>query len=218
MFFFAFKENETYCRFLEFFSPGPHFVIVAVVIRAVHATGNAFVITATFTYAAVEFENSVGTIFVNTAFFLAFFLLLCKIKINGLPFFCNSRAWPVLRWTLLNSWDRRSEVPSTRLAAFTFLSLRWAHFKCWWVFWAYFAYPDHVGGLCNMGTRICSLPRERRRCSLSHFLQFSLCSFLQESTRMVTSLHEVKATTGWRSPLSMSWRFPPSGSVLWPLS
>ena len=85
MFFFAFKETETYCRFLEFFSPGPHFVIVAVVIRAVHATGNAFVITATFTYAAVEFENSVGTIFVNTAFFFPlFFLLLCKIKINGL--------------------------------------------------------------------------------------------------------------------------------------
>ena len=73
MFFFAFKETKTYCRFLEFFSPGPHFVIVAVVIRAVHATGNAFVITATFTYAAVEFENSVGTIFVNTAFFKLFF-------------------------------------------------------------------------------------------------------------------------------------------------
>ena len=159
-----------------------------------------------------------GHYFCKYCFLFCFFLLLCKIKINSLPFFCNSRAWPVLRWTLLNSWDRRSEVPSTRLAAFTFLSLRWAHFKCWWVFWAYFAYPDHVGGLCNMGTRICSLPRERRRCSLSQFLQFSLCSFLQESTRMVTSLHEVKATTGWRSPLSMSWRFPPSGSVLWPLS
>ena len=81
MFFFAFKETKTYCRFLEFFSPGPHFVIVAVVIRAVHATGNAFVITATFTYAAVEFENSVGTIFVNTAFFFAFFCSYAKSRL-----------------------------------------------------------------------------------------------------------------------------------------
>jgi len=62
--------------FLEFFSPGPHFVICAVVIRAVHATGNAFVITATFTYAAVEFENSVGTIFSLTRFAMNFAQLL----------------------------------------------------------------------------------------------------------------------------------------------
>ena len=45
-------------------------------IRAVHATGNAFVITATFTYAAVEFENSVGTIFSLTRFAMNFAQLL----------------------------------------------------------------------------------------------------------------------------------------------
>ena len=32
-------------------------------IRVVHATGNALVITATFTFTAVEFQNSVGKIF-----------------------------------------------------------------------------------------------------------------------------------------------------------
>jgi len=49
--------------FLEFFSPGVWFVVTAVLIRAVHATGNAFVITATFTYCAIEFDKAVGQIF-----------------------------------------------------------------------------------------------------------------------------------------------------------
>ena len=72
----SFLRPPSYCRFLEFFAPGPHFVICAVAIRAVHATGNAFVITATFTYAAVEFENSVGTIFSLTRFAMNFAQLL----------------------------------------------------------------------------------------------------------------------------------------------
>jgi hypothetical protein len=51
--------------FLEFFAPGIEFVILAVLIRVVHATGNAMVITATFTFTAIEFQNSVGKIFVS---------------------------------------------------------------------------------------------------------------------------------------------------------
>ena len=42
--------------FLEFFNPGIEFVVLAVLIRVVHATGNALVITATFTFTAVEFQ------------------------------------------------------------------------------------------------------------------------------------------------------------------
>lgn len=49
--------------FLEFFPPGWKFVMTSVFIRIVHATGNALVITSTFTYSAVEFKKSVGTIF-----------------------------------------------------------------------------------------------------------------------------------------------------------
>lgn len=52
--------------FLEFFQPGWRFVVVAVAIRIVHATGNAMVITATFTYSAMEFANDVGKVFVST--------------------------------------------------------------------------------------------------------------------------------------------------------
>ncbi len=54
-----------YFRFLEFFPPGWYFVITSVLIRVVHAAGNALVITATFTYAAVEFQQAVGQIFVS---------------------------------------------------------------------------------------------------------------------------------------------------------
>ena len=54
-----------YCRFLEFFPPSIEFVVASIAIRAVHATGNAFVITATFTYAAGAFDKSVGTVFVR---------------------------------------------------------------------------------------------------------------------------------------------------------
>jgi hypothetical protein len=53
-------------RFLEFFPAGWQFVLTAVAIRAVHATGNALVITTTFTYAAIEFQHSVGKIFVSS--------------------------------------------------------------------------------------------------------------------------------------------------------
>ncbi|TRY71035.1 hypothetical protein TCAL_08917 [Tigriopus californicus] len=49
--------------FLEFFSPDWSFVALAVLIRVIHATGNALVITATFTYSSIEFSNSVGQIF-----------------------------------------------------------------------------------------------------------------------------------------------------------
>ena len=49
--------------FLEFFRPGWEFVMLAVAIRVVHATGNALVITATFTFTAIEFQNSIGKIF-----------------------------------------------------------------------------------------------------------------------------------------------------------
>ena len=117
MFFFAFKETETYCRFLEFFSPGPHFVICAVVIRAVHATGNAFVITATFTYAAVEFENSVGTIFVNTAFFSAFFCSYAKSRLIVCPSFAIPELDPFCDelCSTLGTVDRRCHLPGWRL-------------------------------------------------------------------------------------------------------
>ena len=117
MFFFAFKETETYCRFLEFFSPGPHFVICAVVIRAVHATGNAFVITATFTYAAVEFENSVGTIFVNTAFFSAFFCSYAKSRLMVCPSFAIPELDPFCDelCSTLGTVDRRCHLPGWRL-------------------------------------------------------------------------------------------------------
>jgi len=49
--------------FLQFFPPDWRFVVTAVFIRFVHATGNAMVIVATFSYSAVEFSDSVGTIF-----------------------------------------------------------------------------------------------------------------------------------------------------------
>ena len=73
--------------FLEFFTPGYSFVILvkgiiwpskapnsvsfmhtrqAILIRVVHATGNAMVITATFTFTAIEFQNSVGKVFSYT--------------------------------------------------------------------------------------------------------------------------------------------------------
>jgi len=49
--------------FLQFFAPGWKFVATAVAIRIVHASGNAMVIVATFSYSAVEFQDSVGTMF-----------------------------------------------------------------------------------------------------------------------------------------------------------
>jgi len=49
--------------FLQFFAPGWKFVVTAVAIRIVHATGNAMVIVATFSYSAVEFQENVATIF-----------------------------------------------------------------------------------------------------------------------------------------------------------
>lgn len=49
--------------FLEFFNVGYPFVLTAVAIRIVHATGNALVITATFTYSAIEFPKHVAKIF-----------------------------------------------------------------------------------------------------------------------------------------------------------
>ena len=64
-------------RFLQYFSPGLEFVALAVLIRMVHATGNAAVITATFSFTAIEFQNSVGKIFVRLKemeFFLYYFL------------------------------------------------------------------------------------------------------------------------------------------------
>jgi hypothetical protein len=54
-------------RFLEFFRPGWEFVALAVLLRVVHATGNALVITATFTFTAVEFQNCVGIVFVRAS-------------------------------------------------------------------------------------------------------------------------------------------------------
>lgn len=69
--------------FLEFFSPGWKFVALSVLIRIVHATGNAMVITATFTFTAIEFQNSVGKVFslTRTAMNLA---QLCGPSIGGL--------------------------------------------------------------------------------------------------------------------------------------
>ena len=40
----------------------------AILIRAIHATGNAFVITATFTYCAIEYDQAVGQVFVSRQF------------------------------------------------------------------------------------------------------------------------------------------------------
>lgn len=76
-------------RFLEFFSPGAEFVVASIAIRAVHATGNAFVITATFTYAALAFDKSVATVFVSAwnhsyikSLFLASFQSMTRIAMN----------------------------------------------------------------------------------------------------------------------------------------
>lgn len=52
--------------FLEFFPPGPKFVISAICIRIVHATANAGVSTATFAFIAVEFPESVAKLFALT--------------------------------------------------------------------------------------------------------------------------------------------------------
>ena len=48
---------------LEFFSPNWTFIAFSVFIRIIHATGNALVITATFTFTAIEFQNAIGKIF-----------------------------------------------------------------------------------------------------------------------------------------------------------
>jgi len=61
---------------LEFFPPDWTFVATAVFIRMVHATGNAMVIVATFSYSAVEFGESVGTIFSLTRTAMNFAQLL----------------------------------------------------------------------------------------------------------------------------------------------
>jgi len=52
--------------FLEFFPPGPVFVVSAICIRIVHATANAGVSTATFAFIAVEFPESVAKLFALT--------------------------------------------------------------------------------------------------------------------------------------------------------
>lgn len=52
-------------RFLEYFPPGTSFIVISIVIRVIHAAGNAGTITSTFTYTAVEFPNSVAKIFVS---------------------------------------------------------------------------------------------------------------------------------------------------------
>ena len=64
----AFICNERYYifRFLEFFPPVWCFVFTSVLIRVLHAAGNALVITSTFTYAAFEFNKAVGQIFVSS--------------------------------------------------------------------------------------------------------------------------------------------------------
>jgi len=62
--------------FLEFFPPSIEFIVASIAIRAVHATGNAFVITATFTYAAGAFDKSVGTVFSLTRIAMNFAQLL----------------------------------------------------------------------------------------------------------------------------------------------
>ncbi|XP_057381517.1 MFS-type transporter SLC18B1-like [Daphnia carinata] len=49
--------------FLEYFPPGGSFVVISILIRVIHAAGNAGTITSTFTYTAVEFPNSVAKIF-----------------------------------------------------------------------------------------------------------------------------------------------------------
>jgi len=48
---------------LEFFQPGPIFILTSVVIRVFHAMSNALSITASFTYTACEFPHSVAKIF-----------------------------------------------------------------------------------------------------------------------------------------------------------
>jgi len=62
--------------FLQFFPPDWSFVVTAVFIRIVHATGNAMVIVATFSYSAVEFSDSVGTMFSFTRTAMNFAQLL----------------------------------------------------------------------------------------------------------------------------------------------
>lgn len=41
------------------------FIVISILIRVIHAAGNAGTITSTFTYTAVEFPNSVAKIFVR---------------------------------------------------------------------------------------------------------------------------------------------------------
>ena len=54
-------------RFLEYFPPGVSFIVLSIFLRVIHAVGNAGNITATFTYTAVEFPNSVAKIFVSVS-------------------------------------------------------------------------------------------------------------------------------------------------------
>jgi len=78
-------------RFLQFFRPGWEFVAAAIVLRVVHATGNALVITATFSFTAIEFQDCVGIVFVRVVLpieigirclILALFLLLVPLVVD----------------------------------------------------------------------------------------------------------------------------------------
>jgi hypothetical protein len=81
MFLLSAKQKK-YCSdsFLEFFPPGWNFVVTSVLIRVIHAAGNALVITATFTYAAMEFQQAVGQIFVIILYPLSQLFLILLLK------------------------------------------------------------------------------------------------------------------------------------------
>ncbi|RXG69874.1 MFS-type transporter SLC18B1 [Armadillidium vulgare] len=49
--------------FLEYFNPGFHFILMSILIRILHATGNACVITSTIAFIASEFPTSVPFLF-----------------------------------------------------------------------------------------------------------------------------------------------------------
>ena len=66
--------NKFFSRFLEFFPPGYKFVLEAVLIRAVHACCNAFVITSTFAFIVSEFPDHIAKVFVSFQLYFVLFI------------------------------------------------------------------------------------------------------------------------------------------------
>ena len=100
-----------YYRFLEFFSPGAWFVVTAIMIRAVHATGNACVITSTFTYCAIEYDQAVGQIFVS---FFLYCLTIYHRTQSGL-YKIGYGTGKNIRWNSLFSTKWTKNVKSRRI-------------------------------------------------------------------------------------------------------